>query len=216
MSNTIRKVVIHIAVPITLVLVIIFVLWLRYEIGKSNQNNRKSSDTFWELERKANSTRKVDISDLHFITVSLDKLPMADHQDSTINSYRDTILKLSDKQIFNLTGLTNTDLKLKYGAANLNILMDYDNNYILLVSILQKWGERLYSLGDVAKAVSVLEQAIMCQTDAIITYRLLVKIYRELNKPDKITNLINNIKDSTINRKKDILSELNKELSSYS
>jgi len=206
--------VIHMPIPISLVAVIMFSVWLRFVIGRSNQENVKKNRHFWELERKANSARKVDISNLDYLTIPLEQLPMKDHEDSTINSYRDTILSLSDKKILNLTGLTNTDLKLKYGAANLNKLTAYDNNYIQLISILQKWGERLYSLGYMAEATSVLEYATTCQTDVLGTYRLLSKIYKETNKPDKITQLIHTIQGSTINRKELILAELNKILSS--
>ena len=39
---------------------------------------------------------------------------------------------LKEKKILNLSGFTNTDLKLEYGVGNLTELTDYDNNYVTL------------------------------------------------------------------------------------
>ncbi len=185
---------------------IIFAVWLQYEIRKNSRLSRKSTKLFWEREKQANLTRKTDISDLDYITIPLEKLPMSDHKDATVNSYRDTILSISSKKILNLTGLTNTDLKIKYGASNINLLSEYDNNYTVLVSILQKWGERLYGLGFSEEAVPVLEYAVTCLTDVRKTYRLLAEIYMEQNTPEKIDPLLDALSLTKINRK-DLLSK---------
>lgn len=169
---------------------LIFVLWLHYEIRKNNRLSKKGAELFWERERQANLTRKSDISGLEYITIPVERLPMSDHTDATINSYRDTILNLSSKKIVNLTGFTNTDLKLKYGAANINQLSEYDNYYIVLVSILQKWGDRLYQNGNLSDAEAVLEFSVMCLTDVRKTYLLLARIYMEQSTPEKIDPLL--------------------------
>ncbi len=180
---------------------LIFVLWLNYEIRKNNRLSKKGSELFWGRENQANLTRNTEISDLEFITIPLERLPMSDHTDATINSYRDTILNLSSKKIVNLTGLTNTELKLKYGAANINLLSEYDNNYIVLVSILQKWGERLYHNGNSEEAVAVLEFGVMCLTDVRKTYLLLAGIYVEQHTPEKIDPLLEILPFTRIVRK---------------
>jgi hypothetical protein len=185
---------------------LVFVLWLRYEIRKNTRLSKRTSELFWEREKQANLTRKADLSDLKYIIIPLEKLPMNDHEDATINSYRDTILNLSSKKIVNLTGFTNTDLKLKYGAANINLLSDYDNNYIVLVSILQKWAERLYQNGNLDDAKSVLEFALTCLTDVRKSYLLLARIYMEQHTPEKLDSLLEIIPSTAIVRK-DILTE---------
>ena len=185
---------------------IIFVLWLQYEIRKNNRLTKNGTDRFWERERQANLSRRAELTDLEYITVPVDKLPMADHEDATINSYRDTILRLSSKKLLNLTGLTNTDLKLKYGASNFNFLSECDSNYTLLVSILQKWGERLYNLGNSIEAIAVLEAAVMCLTDVKKTYLLLTKLYMEQHTPEKIDPLLEILPFTKIDRA-DVLAE---------
>jgi hypothetical protein len=195
-------------IPVLTLLIVIFILWLQYEIRKSAKQSKNSNEAFWKNENSSNLIRRKDITNLDFITIKLDKLPMADHEDQTINSYRDTILKLSDKKILNLTGLTNTELKYKYGAANLNLLSAYDNNYTILVSILQKWAERLYAQGFTQDTVTILQYAVACYTDVTKTYKLLASIYKERNTPDKIKDLIEFIPLTKTLDKEKLINEL--------
>lgn len=196
-------------IPVFFIIFVIFVLWLQYEIRKSKRLSRKNHDTFWNKENESNLVRRGDISSLDYITIPLNNLPMSDREDATINSYRDTILKLSNQKILNLTGLTNVDLKLKYGVANLNTLSEYDNNYTTLVSMLHKWGERLYTHGFVSDAASVLEFAVACFTDASNTYKLLTKIYKEQKASDKFSVLIELIPNTKVLHKDKLINELN-------
>ncbi|HKL79315.1 MAG TPA: hypothetical protein VJ888_02640 [Mobilitalea sp.] len=189
-------------------ILIIFALWLNYEIHKISRIDKKKNDQFWKNERLANLSRRTNISGLEYITIPLDTLPMSDVEDSTINSYRDIIRSLSDKMIVNLTGLTNTDLKLKYGVANLNLLSEYDNNYTILVSMLHKWGERLYNKGYIKEAIPVLEYSVMCLTDVRKTYLLLAKIYMEQNTPEQIDPLLDILPFTKIVRKDKLSEEL--------
>lgn len=189
----------------SLSIVIIFVLWLNYEIRKTNRLSKKSTEEFWKKESKANMIRKGDISNLNYIKVPYERLPLNDTTDETINSYRDTILSQSGKKILNLSGFSNTDLKLKYGTSNISALSEYDNNFTILVSILHKWGERLYQLGYHKEAIDVLEVAVECKTDVRKTYELLADIYIEQDTPDKINLLLDAISHINIRDKESLL-----------
>ncbi len=169
---------------------IVFSIWLQYEIRKNSRLSKKGSEELWNKEAQANHVRPVDISTLDYITIPLDQLPLNVSEDLTINSYRDTIVELSKKRILNLTGMTNTDLKLTYGPSNLRQLSDADNNYMILVSTLQKWGERLYSNGHSKEALAVLEYAVQCHTEVKNTYRLLAQLFMDLKTPDKLDSLL--------------------------
>lgn len=197
----------YLSIPF-LLLTIIFVVWLRYEITKSNKLENRSFQYFLQREKEANAARRQDITGLNYVTVDLKCLPLKDSEDDTINSYRDTIISLANCKIVNLTGLTNTDLKYRYGAANLELLSEYDSNFTKLVSILHKWGERLYNNGNVSNATLVLEYAVSCGTDVTKTYRLLAKIYKEKNAVSQIDHLIDLIPNTTILRKDALIKEL--------
>ena len=191
-------------VPVIFSCLIIFIIWLQYEKRKADKSSKKLSDDFWQTEYEANSIRRADITALDYITIPIDQLPMEDQDDLATNSYRDAILMLSKKQIINLTGLTNTDLKLKYGTANINKLMECDSNYTILVRTLQKWGDRLFSQGHLNEATTVLEFAVVCLTEVSDTYKLLATLYKEQMFPNKIDHLIEVLPNTNI-RSKDTL-----------
>lgn len=197
---------------VSLSLLMVFVLWLNYEIGKNNRLSKKGMEEFWKKESQANLTRKADISNLDYISIPYDKLPMEDNPDPTINSYRETILSYSKKKILNLSGFSNTELKLKYGASNIKLLSEYDNNFTMVVSILHKWGERLYSLGYHKEALDVLEVALVCGTDVHKTFELLAEIYTLQGLSSKINLLIDRISSANIRDKDNLLLKIQNQI----
>lgn len=103
---------------------------------------------------------------------------------------KEILRSLSTQKIVNLTGYTNTDLKLSYGTANITCLTEYDQNYTLLVSTLQKWAEALYRGGAKKECRQVLEYAVSVGTDVSHTYFLLADLYDEEGKSDLKCSLI--------------------------
>lgn len=103
---------------------------------------------------------------------------------------KEILRSLSTQKIVNLTGYTNTDLKLSYGTANITCLTEYDQNYTLLVSTLQKWAEALYRGGAKKECRQVLEYAVSAGTDVSHTYFLLADLYDEEGESDLKCSLI--------------------------
>lgn len=191
------------------ILILIFVAWLHIQLRKSNRSQDNSADDLLNRENRANLTRRKDISTLNYISIDINMLPLNDMEDQTVNSYRDTIIRLSERKILNLTGYTNTELKELYGVANLTLLTEYDNNYITLVSILYKWALRLHDTGYINESQTVLEYALTLKSDVTGTYKLLAKIYKLQNSPAKIEGLIHLLSDINIRDKDKLILSLN-------
>lgn len=160
----------------------------------ASKRNIKSKEEiereFWEREREANNTRKKPLDDLAYIKLPMEIFPMELLPDAPrVEEYRQTILSLKDLPIVNFTGFTNTDLKLRYGAPNINLLTAYDQSYTLLVRTLQQWAQALYDGGYPKEACQLLEFSVSTGTDVSATYRLLCKIYQEQGTPEKINDL---------------------------
>ena len=135
---------------------IVFIILVSYEIAKSRRTTAEKESSFWEKENRANSTRRKSLDDLNYIRVPLEDLPMdtmAD--DETVSECHQTMRHLAQSPIVNFTGISNTDLKLRYGAPNIELLMGYDQNYTTLVRTLQKWAEKLHEAGHTAPAKQV-------------------------------------------------------------
>ena len=170
---------------------IVFCLWLAYKLHKQRNTEAKANQEFWERESKANSTRRKSLDDLEYVKIPFESLPMeVMKDDSVIAEYHETLQQLSTSTIVNFTGISNTDLKLMYGAPNIDLLSRYDQSYTLLVRTLQEWAEALYEKGYVDEACLILEFAISTRTDISSSYKLLASIYKDKGQTEKIQDLI--------------------------
>lgn len=158
-------------------LFIVFIALVSYYRNKNTAAQNELEDRFWSRENQANHIRRQDISGLPYITIPLENFPMDICDNSELNEYKDTLTQLSGQKILNLSGQTNTDLKLKYGPANLTTLTEYDQNYITLCRTLVSFGECLIKLGYRREAQTVLEFGISCGSDISQNYMLLADLY---------------------------------------
>lgn len=112
------------------------------------------------------------------------------------------------RKMLNLSGMTNTDIKLEYGHANLDILSEYDQNFSMFLTSLDRWGNYLYTKGDTHHSIQILEYAIANGSDITGTFTTLAKIYADENKPEKIQSLIDKVESSDFFMKDTIVSKL--------
>lgn len=163
--------------PIFFTFVILSVIFM-LNIRRSNRRIRKNREEFWAREIRANSVRRKPLDNVDFISVPYDELPMdEDSTDDIIKECMDDILSLKGEPIANFTGITNTDLKLEYGAPNITTLSKADTNYTLLVRTLQKWAQRLHEQDNDEDALKVLEYAIKIRSDVSSSFYLAASIY---------------------------------------
>ena len=124
---------------------IVFCIWLGYEIHKHRNMEAKDYEAFWDREHAANSTRRKSLDGLNYITIPVETFPFGlVPQNEQIAEYEQTIRDLAKEPVVNLTGFSNTDLKLEYGAPNIDLLSLYDQRYTTLVCTLQSWAALLY------------------------------------------------------------------------
>lgn len=194
-------------VPI-LAFLFIFVIWIAYQRSKSDRITKKQSDAFWTREREANLSRKKDLSSLNYITIPYENLPFSDSEDEEIRYVQKQLYELEDKKIVNLAGLSNTDLKLSYGAANITLLSTYDHNFTVLIRNLNKWGDLLMQKQNIADAKAVFEFAISSGSDISHTYLSLAGIYLDEQNNEKLFHLKNQAETITSPLKDQLLIKL--------
>lgn len=124
---------------IILASLILFSACLSLAIKRGRRAQAAEEKSFWEREREANSVRRKPLDNLDYITIPFEHLPVNRlTDDPTVSECLEILQNLSELHIVNLTGFSNTDLKLEYGAANITALSEYDQNYTLLARTLQK------------------------------------------------------------------------------
>ena len=190
---------------------ILFIVLFNVRLRLASRKEEQQEEKFWDRELRSNSVRKKSLDTLEYVHLPYGLLPFGTAgDDENLQAIEDELTALKDLKIVNLTGITNTDLKLEYGTANITALTEYDQNYTTLVIALQKWGDALYTLGRFEDAASVLEFAVKTRTDITATYRLLIDMYktklglneqeiqRKLDGLVPIANSLNSLSRSTI------------------
>ncbi|MDE6055252.1 MAG: hypothetical protein K2G55_16190, partial [Lachnospiraceae bacterium] len=169
----------------------IICLIFSFALHNANRKEQEIDREFWDREQRANFTRKKPLDNLNYITIPEELLTMnPDITNEEIAGCLKDLNDLSSLKIVNLTGYTNTDLKLEYGTANITILSDYDFHYTKLVTLLQKLAELLHDSLEDELAIKVLEFSISTGTDVSKSYYLLAELYQQMNTPEKIKYLI--------------------------
>lgn len=199
---------------ILLGLFIFFIFLLAYFRKKDTRNQEAVETTFWNREREANFTRRQDISGLPYITIPLEDFTMGIFDDTELKASETALTELSSKKILNLGNQTNTDLKLKYGPANLEALSEYDQNFAILCRTLVTYAEQLLKLGHSDEAQTVLEFGISCGSDHSGNYRMLADLYQEKQADAQLASLLDTAKELDSPMKVSIISYINGKLSS--
>ena len=197
-------------VPVLFGWIMIFVVVVSYKRRKADRTRENKERDFWERENAANATRKQDISNLNYVDFTGVSLPFARFSDDFLHQCEEQILKLKDEKILNLTGITNTDLKLKYGAANLPLLTQYDQNFTLLARTLNSWGQRLKELSHTEEAIQVLTFAVSIESDIKNTYQLLAELFLQTGQQEKLKDLKSSASNLNSLMKEPILAMLDK------
>lgn len=178
---------------------IIFTIYLGFVIAryisKYNQTVARNKKQFWDKESEANKVRRADISGLDYIRLPLDTFPLDEALAKGLKVQVEELKNLAQKDILNLSAYTNTDLKLMYGPANLDVLSQCDENYTLLIKTLNKIGDELIKEDSSSAALTFLEYAVSIDTSITQTYVNLGTIYQSNGEIQKLDNLISKASD---------------------
>lgn len=188
-------------IPLLLPATLLFAWVIHHNVHKNKGNDKQAISSYLKREAAANNTRRQDISSLPYITVPLSTFPFDitlndPKKQSQIAEYQKTLEDLANKKLLNLIGISNTELKERYGPANLELLITYDQNYTTYLRTLQDFADCLYDEYP-EQAVDLLEYCIAIGTDLSSTYVLLGSHYKALGDQQAFENLYVQIPDSS-------------------
>ena len=160
-------------------------------ISLSNELQELIKETIRTLQSMQEDQISTKDSDSE-ITQDSTKELFSEEELNSLSECMSTLEDLTSKKIVNLTGISNTDLKLEYGTANITVLTEYDQNYTVLARCLNQWGSFLKKNGQIPEAKKVLEFAIETKTDISNTYYDLAEIYAkdlDFSKIEELNNI---------------------------
>ena len=169
---------------ITLVVIIV----LGYYRSKVTQSQDNAEKAFWEKELAAGNTRRQDLEKLDYITIPLEQFPLG----LNTNAEKE-LVALSKERIKNFQGLSNTELKLQYGTANLDELSSYESNFIRLQQVVLEYAKELCTADRRADAIHILEFMLQNGGDISGLYLELATLYQQEGCEEKVQHLFTTI-----------------------
>lgn len=162
----------------------VFGFWLTVQLKKSRNLNEKAEVDFWENESLANSVRKKQLEDSDFVKFPFDKLPTEESfAPNPVPESLSILQDLAEKKMVNLNGISNTEVKKRFGTANITILSEYDSNYESFVKHIYLLCQHLYDIDRKEEALMLSEETILTGTDSLSHYKLIIRIYQEQGNP---------------------------------
>ena len=149
-----------------LAIFIVFLLYINFLMHKNKRAQENLEKQFWDREHSANFTRKKDISNLNYLIITEDKIP----QNLTTDAKK-SLETLCGQKMLNLSSMSNTDLKLEYGVANLDELSACDDRFSTFERNAAIYAQELSDAG-------YTDQAVSCHVDNSSIYTQLAAIYQ--------------------------------------
>ena len=177
-------------------------------IRRANRIDDEKKRQYLAREKKASRTPSKNLDKIPWITVPSD-LPLNILQnDNRCRKLQEIIKKISAKKIADFSAYSSTDLKLEYGASNINMLTEADSNCIMLLRSLNELSE-IYFKNDFCKeAVSLLQFAVDCGSDDPEHFEKLSSYYMEHDDLPALTALLRIAEELDSGRSERILKEL--------
>lgn len=195
---------------LTLTSVVLMGLIINNAIRRSNARSRKAHDEFWDRERESYRAPERSTEDLDFIRVP-ENLPIhISTDDPQIKEYQETLENLTKKDIINLSGISNTDIRMSYGKNNMEELSKADQRYIVLCRSLNNLSAAYMEQEHMTEAEELLEYALSIGCDISSCWTNLGRCYLLREDRDSLQKLLSRaeaLSDDTVS-KREIVSGL--------
>lgn len=170
-------------IPTIFILFLIFLFIFHHNLKKTERLTAMKRKDFWENEEKSMFTRKSQIEDNNYIVLDISGIIHNNREyflelgHPELFKYQELIFSLSNEQMLNLSNMSNSEIRLKYGVANFSHIEACENNYNRLIKAIYMLGKGYYDLEKYPEAISVLEAGIKINSDISDHILLLAELY---------------------------------------
>ena len=187
---------------------LLFIVLLTLRIKSLDAKQAKEQADFWDKEKAANTTPAKDISNLRYITIPIEKFPLNFSNDEKVIELENELKEISTHKLLNLTGISNTDLKLTYGVPNFDTMSQIGEDFDKACILLNSYGKVLFEAGRDEDAKNVLEFAVGVGTDISESYTMLADYYKKNSQKEKLSFLREQVSNSNSMLKNSILNKI--------
>lgn len=173
-----------------LTIFLIGIIMLAIKLRQAQKSHDEKVDRFWEKERDADMTPPKDLDRIEYVKMPLSDFAMGEYFDSEIEMIEEALSGCANNRMININGMTNTDIKLEYGAANLEQIAEYGDNFSRMTLLLCDYAKALMEKEDYERAQRVLEFGYEVGSDISSNYMLLGDCYAASGDRTKLDALI--------------------------
>lgn len=172
-------------------------------------NDRKKIEKFLEEENKTYIKSKDVLNDIKFIKVDFSDVKFKAKSSETKGEIKN-LLSFSDMKIANYKGMTNNELKKKYGSNNFDDVLSYQTNYEDLLKQIRTTAECLIQDEDDKGAIAILNEAIDIGDDVTKSYTMLADLYAKNKMRKEMYHLVDTVKTNKNLSQKKIMNYISK------
>ncbi len=173
------------------------------------EHKRKArDDAFWAREEEAKSAPTVDLSSITYIDIPLSSFPIGKLDTDESIMLEEDLTALSRYRILNLANMTNTDIRLTYGADNFDQMQVIGDNFDRMETLLCDYAKLLMENNMIPEAIPVLEFAVKEGATISTIYELLGECYAVTGNREGLASLISTIESSDLMMKDVLLGKI--------
>ncbi len=187
---------------------LLFLILLAIRLHSLYAKQEQQEAEFWAKEQQANITPAKDISNLRYITIPIEKFPLNFSTDEEVIKIETELKELSTHRLLNLSGVTNTDLKLTYGVPNFETMSQIGEDFDRMCVLLNSYAKALMEAERLDDVITVLEFAVGVRTDISESYTMLAKCYKAKELEGKLDMLKTQVSESNLMLKESILQKI--------
>lgn len=177
---------------------ICLVLFFRYKF--INDKREEKEQDFFDKERSARTTVG-HIYESDYEVIPLSKFSFNLCEDPSIVEMEEKIKVLSTEKLLNLTGVSNTDVKLRFGVNHFDEAVACGEKYDELIGLLVNYAIGLDDHGFSEESANILEYLVKNDCDIKAAWIALGKHYASKSEFDKIKSLIEKVDSSKLSIK---------------
>lgn len=160
---------------------IIFAI-IRLLITRAKKPYAEDFKNYIARDRESNYSRKKDIPKELMVTPGYDALQLGVYPEAEDFKTLHNMLARCERaskltMVKPFQGKSNIDLKMEFGAVNLDVITSYEDNYTKYLHSLNNLAKELIKQGFYRDAETVLHECIGFGSDLTLTFKLLADIY---------------------------------------
>ena len=184
--------------PIVFGMLLVFLFTRR--LNRAGREHGKKMAEFIQAEHESNFTRRKELPDeLFFVPDASELPPPPPNGDGRLVWIYKRITDLCGERMIKADeSLSNIELKKMYGAANLDVIIGYEENYATFIRYLNEYAEKLIKAESFAEARKTMDICISAGSDVSRSFILAADASAALGDGEALAGLEEKLKKTDI------------------